>query len=83
MQLVPEYIHDPEVKFLDILGEYKIKYSDDVLLIHNVLPLSAWHLTWDILFLYWRSSTQVHLLVMAQFSFSKVLLAVIDVYSIV
>lgn len=43
MQLVPEYIHNPEVKFLDILGEYKIKYSDDVLLIHNVPPLSAWH----------------------------------------
>lgn len=57
MKLVPEYIHKPEVKFLDILGECKIKYSDDMPFIYNVPPLSAWHLTWDILFLYWRSST--------------------------
>lgn len=52
MKLVPEYIHKPQVKFLDILGECERKYSNDMALIFNVPPLSAWHLAWDNLFLY-------------------------------
>lgn len=77
MQLVPEYIHNPEVKFLDILGEYKIKYSDDVLLIGNVPPLSAWQLNMRHPFSVLRVICSASLSVMAQISFFKVLFKVV------